>query len=183
MRNRQLFRWVVSASLLAWTAFGCGYVAAESRGASSKVAFCEVLAHPADYSGKTLTMTVRITATKEGSFLWSSNCRKLALSLQIEDEAKSDTGIQNLLKMLRLHGLSDHPVVATLTGVFLYDQEDEHHRRRSVFRASAASEIKQEGVKPANAPDTNPLRNEDRKVRNAISRRHEMASRSAPAHV
>jgi hypothetical protein len=121
-----------------------GYALAESSDAPPRVALCEVLAHPAEYSGKTMTMTARITATKEGSFLWSPSCRNLGLTLQIEDQAKSDTGIQSLLEMLRRHGLSDHPVTATLTGVFLYNQQDEYrNRRRSVFRVSAATEIKQ----------------------------------------
>lgn len=181
-QERAAETWVPSASLLVLTVFGCGYAAAETGDASSKVALCDVLAHPTDYSGKTLTMTVRITATKEGSFLWSSNCRKLGLSLQIEDEAKSDADIQNLLKVLRLHGLSGHPVVATLTGVFLYHQENEQHRRRSIFRVSAASEIKQDGVKPVSAPDVNPLRNEEQKALDS-TRRAGMALRSAAENV
>lgn len=148
MKNRELIRCVLSVSFLILTAFGCGYATAESSDATPKVALCDVLRHPADYSGKTLTMTVRITATKEGSFLWSSSCKNLGLTLQIEDQAKSDTGIQSLLEMLRQHGLSDHPVTATLTGVFLYNLQDEYrNRRRSVFRASSATEIKQAGAR------------------------------------
>ena len=170
MRNCELIRWVLSVSFLVLTVFGCCYAAAQSNDAPSKVALCDVLARPAGYSSRTLTMTVRVTATKEGSFLWSSNCKKLGLSLQIGDEAKSDAGIRNLLKMLRLHGLSDHPVVATLTGVFLYNQEDEQHRHRSVFRVSAASEIKQEGVKPASASGAESLRNDGRVARIAVLR-------------
>ena len=142
-------RWIAPVSFLFLTAVGSGYGIAEGSDAPPKVALCEVLAHPADYSGKAMTMTARITATKEGSFLWSPSCRNLGLTLQIEDQAKSDTGIQRLLEMLRQHGLSDHPVTATLTGVFLYNQQDEYrNRRRSVFRVSAASEIKQADAKP-----------------------------------
>ena len=157
MKNHELVRCILPLLLLVWAVFGCGYAAAQSSGVSSKVALCDVLAHPADYSGKTLTMTVRITATKEGRFLWSSSCRNLGLPLQIEDQAKSDMGIQGLLEMLRQHGLSDHPVAATLTGVFFYNQQDEYrNRRRSVFRVSSATDIKQAGVKSGHVDPQKP---------------------------
>jgi hypothetical protein len=108
------------------------------------VSLCDVLARPKDFSGKTLIMTVRITSTKEGSFLWSPECRKLVLHLEIDASARSQKGISDLYQALKLYGLSDHPVVATLTGVFIYDQYDEtRHRRSSVFNASAATDIKQ----------------------------------------
>lgn len=157
MKNREFIRWALSVLFLILTSFGCGYATAESSGAPPKVALCDVLGRPADYSGKTLTMTVRITATKEGSFLWNSSCKNLGLTLQIEDQAKSDTGIQGLLEMLRQHGLSDHPVTATLTGVFLYNQQDEYrNRRRSVFRASSATEIKQAGARASRVDPPKP---------------------------
>jgi len=130
------------------TVVGNGYAMAGNDDPPPRLALCDVLARPAHYSGRTMTMTVSITATKEGGFLWSSSCRNLGLTLQIEDQAKSETGIQNLLEMLRQHGLSDHPVTATLTGVFLYNQKDEYRNRpRSVFRVSSATEIKQTDAK------------------------------------
>lgn len=89
-------------------------------------------------------MTVRITSTKDGSSLWSPECRKFGLDLKIDASARSQKGISDLYQAMKLYGLSDHPVVATLTGVFIYDQYDEtRHRRRSVFTASAATDIKQ----------------------------------------
>jgi hypothetical protein len=148
MRKREWIRWIATVSFLFLLVVGSGCAIAQSKDAPAKVALCEVLAHPADYSGKTMTMTTRITSTKEGSFLWSSSCKNLGLALQIEDRAKSDAGIQSLLEMLRQHGLSDHPVTAMLTGVFLYNQQDElRNRRRSVFRVSSATEIKQADAK------------------------------------
>lgn len=133
----------VRACLFAMTIIG-GSCAAFAHGTPAKVTLCEVLARPAEYSGKTLTMTVRVTATKEGSFLWSPGCKNLQMPLQIEGQAKSNSDIQNLLEMLRLHGLSDHPVIANLTGVFLYNQHDEYHSFPwSFFRVSAATHVRQ----------------------------------------
>jgi hypothetical protein len=89
-------------------------------------------------------MTARITATKEGSFLWTPACRNLGVvSLQLEGQAESDSGLKGLQEMLRSHGLSDHPVIATLTGTFTYNQQPDEHRHRAVFRANAASDLKQ----------------------------------------
>jgi hypothetical protein len=137
--------WIVSILLLLTVV---GRVHASSP--PSEAGLCEVLAHPSSYSGKTLNITARITSTKEGSFLWDKSCRNLVVALRIGDEAKSDAGVQNLLQMLRLHGLSDHAVIATLTGVFLYDQRVENtDRSRSIFRVSAASQIKQDGSSQA----------------------------------
>ena len=107
------------------------------------VSLCEVLTRPKDFSGKTLIMTVRITSTKEGGFLWSPECKKHVLYWKIDASARSQKGILDLYQALKLYGLSDHPVVATLTGVFIYDQYDgTSHRRSSVFNASAAADIK-----------------------------------------
>jgi hypothetical protein len=157
MKKHEWMRWITLASLFFLTVIGNGYAIAENGDPPPSFALCDVLARPADYSGKTITMTVRITATKEGSFLWSSSCRNLGLTLQIEDQTKSDTGVQSLLEMLRQHGLSDHPVTATLTGVILYNQQDEYrNRRRSVFRLSSAKEIKQTGVKVGHVDPTKP---------------------------
>jgi len=157
MRKHEWMRWIATVSLLFLTVIGSDYAIAESSAASPKIALCEVLAHPADYSGKTMTITARITATKEGSFLWSPNCKNLGLTLQIEDQAKSDVGIQSLLEMLRHHGLSDHPVTAMLTGIFLYNQQDEYrNHRRSVFRVSSATEIKQADAKVGHVDSLKP---------------------------
>lgn len=102
-----------------------------------KVSLCEVLKHPADYSGKKLVLRVRITATKEGAFLSDSECAKLGIDLWTDPAVRSDPGLSALHKALR-----EQSVDATMTGVFVPDQYDEiRHRRRSVFKATSAAEI------------------------------------------
>ena len=117
---------------------------AHNNNVPTTVSLCEVLAHPTDYSGTKITMTVRIVGTKEGSFVWSPRCRDLGRPLlQVEDQSKPESGVKLLLDMLRSHGLSDHPVVATLTGVFTYEQLGmPSNRHKAVFKVSAASDIK-----------------------------------------
>lgn len=89
-------------------------------------------------------MIVRITATKEGSFLWTPGCRNLGVvSLQMEGLSESDSGMKGLQDMLRAHGLSDHPVIATLTGTFTYNSQADEHRHRAAFKANTASDLKQ----------------------------------------
>lgn len=123
---------------------GSLYAQGHSSGASRTISLCEVLAHPADHSGRTLRMTVRITATKEGSFLWTPGCRNLGVvSLRMEGQPESESGMKGLQDMLRAHGLSDHPVIATLTGTFIYNQQPEEHRHKAVFTVNAASDLKQ----------------------------------------
>ena len=137
----RLFRRLTLVAALPLLVAGSLYAQADSSSATS---LCEVLAHPVDHSGRTLRMTVRITATKEGSFLWTPRCRNLGVvSLQMEGESESESGMKALQDMLRAHGLSDHPVIATLTGTFIYNQQPDEHRHKAVFRANAASDLKQ----------------------------------------
>jgi hypothetical protein len=111
---------------------------------SVRVSLCDVLAHPKDFSEKSLIVTVRITATKEGASLWSPDCKKFGVDLLTDASAKSQPGIVALDQVLRLHGMSNHPVIATLSGIFINDEYDEfRHLHRSVFRATAATDIKQ----------------------------------------
>lgn len=115
---------------------------ATSHGADS-VSLCEVLSHPATYGGKSVIVTVRILSTKEGASLWSPDCRRLGVWLRIEPEARTGPGIAELREALAQHGLGDHPVIATLTGVFQPDHVDDvTHRKRPVFVALAAQDIK-----------------------------------------
>jgi hypothetical protein len=132
-------------------AFFCVFVLAggpcahgETNGPSVSVSLCDVIEHPRDYSGKSVVMTVRITATKEGTSLWNPSCAKDAIGMLIDAPSESGPGLLELRRAIKLHGLSDHPVIATLTGVFLYNDYDEiRHRRRSVLKVIDAAEIKQ----------------------------------------
>jgi hypothetical protein len=165
MRKREWMQLIAFAGVLFHTAFGSGYAIAEPNDAPPTIALCDVLAHPADYAGKTIALTVHITSTKEGSFLWSSRCRNHVLKLQIEDQARSNKGVQDLLEMLRQYGLSDRPVTATLIGVFLYSNQDgDGSRRRSVFRVRSATEIKQAEPKSAKMSPANTLSHESGQI-------------------
>jgi len=70
------FRRLTLAVALTLLVAGSLYAQSDTIGASRTISLCEVLAHPVDHSGRTLRLTVRITATKDGSFLWTPGCRK-----------------------------------------------------------------------------------------------------------
>ena len=57
--------------------------------------------------------------------------------------SKTGSGIAELLQALSQHGLGDHPVSATLTGVLEIDNYDEIRRvHRTVFRVISARDIR-----------------------------------------
>jgi hypothetical protein len=110
--------------------------------ASSRVSLCDVLAHPSKYAEKTITLTVRITSTKEGTSLWSPTCSKLGVRLYVDREARSESGIAALYLEMDKYDLSDRPIIATLTGVYVADYFDEiRHRNYPVFNAVSAKDI------------------------------------------
>jgi hypothetical protein len=132
-------RWLSSLIVLLPVSVGMGASDGGSNTAES-VSLCEVLSHPAAYAGKTVGVTVRVLSTKEGASLWSPECRKRGIGLYIE--AGSGPGIPELRQALSLHGLADHPVIATLVGTLDPDHFDDiAHRKRSVFKVIAAKDI------------------------------------------
>lgn len=154
MRGRNLFvlQCVSTAILLC-----CGSVVAQHPAdvAQIKLPLCEVLTHPKKYSGSNLIITARFTATKEGTDLWDNRCPGLGVDLLEDPSVDLHPDIVKLYRMLKEHGLSDHPVTATLTGQFKDDQYDAvRDRKRWVFIVVAASAIGQtkhierRGVRP-----------------------------------
>lgn len=114
-----------------------------AEGAAIKVSLCDVLKQPAHYAEKTLMMTVRITSTKEGASLWNPECSKLGVSLHVDRESQSESGIVALYREMDKYGLSDRPIIATLTGLYDVEYFDPiRHRKRTVFRATSAKDIK-----------------------------------------
>ncbi len=106
------------------------------------VQICDVLKHPSEYAGKKIVMRVRITATKEGTSLWSPTCSKLGMRLHYD--SMTGPGIEELNRELKSHGLSDRPILATLTGIFMLDYYDEIKERVvRVFNVTAATDITQ----------------------------------------
>ena len=109
-----------------------------------KLPLCEVLTHPSKYSGRSLIVTATFTATKEGIDLWDRRCPGLGVDLLENPAVDSHPDMVELYRMLKDHGMSDHPVMATVTGQFKDDQYDSvSDRRRWVFIAVAASDISQ----------------------------------------
>ena len=137
----ELFRdWSSSSSRLVFTEL-LGKLAHKSP---LKISICELLAHPSQYAGISVVMTVRITATKEGASLWDPACTKVGLRLHSDPATSSDPAMLELDRVLNEHGLSDHPVIATLTGEFRQNHYDDiRHQAKAVFNAVAASDIRQ----------------------------------------
>ena len=109
-----------------------------------EITLCQMLTAPTEYTGKKIVLTARITSTKEGANLWSPACPRIGINLHVDQEFRSAPGIPELYRALALHGLGDHPVIATLTGFLDNDYFDEiRNQHRRVFKAIAASNIRQ----------------------------------------
>ena len=105
------------------------------------VSVCDILRNPSNYVHKTLTVTARITSTKEGAYIWSPDCSKRVITLHFA--TKSGLGIADLYRELDKYGLGDHPVIATLTGVYVRDYYDDiRHVHYPVFSAIAATDVR-----------------------------------------
>lgn len=118
-------------------------VHSENIGPPVSVSLCEVIEHPTDYSGKSVVMTVRIWATKEGTSLWNPACKKYGIRMWFGVPFESKPALLELNRALSIYGLGDHPVIATLTGVFEKDNYDEIlHRHYPVLKVINAVDIK-----------------------------------------
>jgi hypothetical protein len=118
-------------------------VHSENNGPSVRVSLCDVVEHPTYYSGKSVVMTVRILATKDGTSLWNPTCKKYGIRVKFGVPFESKPGLLELHRALSIHGLGDHPVIATLTGVFENNNYDEIlHRSYPVLKIIDAIDIK-----------------------------------------
>ena len=108
-----------------------------------KVQLCEVLKHPEKYADRVLKVSARITASIESAGIWDVSCRKLEARLQVGNADRENPSILALYRELGAHGLSDHPLTASLTGVFKYYPAEQGHPCRRVFIAREAAEIRQ----------------------------------------
>jgi hypothetical protein len=88
----------------------------DAHAAISSVLFCDAFKSPDTYVGKQIRFRARITATKEGTFLWDPQCRNTFALLHYKNETQNTTSMSNLSGFLMRYGLSDHPIIATLTG-------------------------------------------------------------------
>jgi len=111
---------------------------------SPTISLCELLKAPLAYSGKVVTTKAQITRGRHVTVIWDPACRGLGADLQSADSARSNPSIIELDDTLWKHGVGDHPVIATLTGVLLPNQREEHSfllQPRLVFSASSASNV------------------------------------------
>jgi hypothetical protein len=108
------------------------------------ITFCELLKAQSKYAGKIVTTTAQITSGRHVTGIWDPACRGLGADLHTADSARSKPSIVELDETLLKHGMGDYPVIATLTGVLLPNQREEHSflpQPRLVFLVSSASSI------------------------------------------
>jgi len=96
------------------------------HGDSSAVSLCELVEHSAKYVEKSVTTTVRITATKHVTELWDPACPNLGVDLWFRQPETTSPGMLQLHEALNTFGMGDHPVIATLTGTWMGEQYREH---------------------------------------------------------
>jgi len=138
--TRSACQWITVLLFFFSATVGCRNVRA-TNAEIPKVNLCELLAHSEQYVGRTVSVTVRITATKHGTGIWDPSCMGGGADLQWHG---STPGTNQLEEALRQYGMSDHPVIATLTGTWLGKERTANsflHQPRTVFLMSDAAEI------------------------------------------
>jgi len=109
-----------------------------------RVTFCTLLADPKTYTGQALEVVARVTATKEGIDMWDPLCGKSGIDLSVDFDATNRAGFKEFEAALKEHGLSDRPVIATIRGVFVFNQYDKtRHQSRSIFTVDSVGDVHQ----------------------------------------
>jgi len=111
--------------------------------AARTLQLCKLLSNPKVHSGKVVDIQARITSVKEGSNIWDPDCPNLGAILIVDPSPDADPSIHELDRMMRLHGLSDHPVTASLVGVLKIENRRPSNRKVLVFTAQKARNIGQ----------------------------------------
>jgi hypothetical protein len=109
-----------------------------------KVSLCDLVANSKQYLGLTVTTTVRIEAFKHGTGIWDPTCRGKGSDLHFPISGRESSSVTELRSALRQTVMSDHPVIATLTGKWLGTQYYEHQfiaQPRIVFEVIEAKDI------------------------------------------
>ena len=116
---------------------------ASSERSWPRIALCEMVRSANAFAGRRAEVLARITATKEGSFLWDPGCLNRIVALDFARYAQQKPDMLDLHRALREYGLSDHTVMALLTGTLLLNQSDEFNRRKhTVFEVDEARDVK-----------------------------------------
>ncbi|SNT25434.1 hypothetical protein SAMN05421770_106109 [Granulicella rosea] len=117
----------------------------QARSNSRSVSLCELIAHSSLYTGQEVTTTARITFFKHGTALWDPECRGLGADMHSEDSEHQSQSVRELTNLVRQGGFGDHPVIATMTGIWIGQISSEHPsflpQPRTVFKVLSASNI------------------------------------------
>ena len=114
---------------------------------TKKVDLCSLIANSKSYAGKSVATVGRITATKEGIDMWDPACTNLGVDISIDFDATGRRGFGVLEQALKAHGLSSHPVIASVTGVLRWNCYDKtRHKKRTVLEVESVDEVHQATV-------------------------------------
>jgi hypothetical protein len=103
---------------------------------------CDMVTSGDSLVGKRIDVLVRITATKEGAFLWDPGCHGRVVAISFARPAQNQPDILELRRAMKDYGLSDHPVMAAVTGTLLLNRRDEVHPvLHNEFQVDAASDV------------------------------------------
>ena len=117
-------------------------IGTQAVGAALHLSLCDILNNPTAFSGSPIVVRVRIYADKENTYIWEPTCKGRGISMQVDPSAESDPGVTKLIRLVHTYPNFGHPVIATLTGTFLYDHYDEiRQERRSILSVTAASDM------------------------------------------
>jgi hypothetical protein len=134
MKNMIVGFWKnIGVLLLICILSGCFYsrcTVGAASGEATAATICAVLAAPKLYTGKPVEVVARITRTKEGIGLWNPSCGNLGIDLLIDFNETDKPGFKELEEALKVHGLSDHPVIATVQGVFTFNHYDKFRKQK-----------------------------------------------------
>jgi hypothetical protein len=82
-----------------------------------------------------------MVSTKEGGFLWDPNCRAFSVKMLFDPPEPLTPEMHRLNDLLESDGNSDHPVIATLTGVLTYGSSADKKRKIASFTITAATNV------------------------------------------
>ena len=106
-----------------------------------ETAVCQIVQTPKDYLGLRLRIRGNIYSDKENLIVWDSSCSNNPLPWYA---AKDSADLVSLRRLLKMHGTSDHPVIATLSGTLRANTPTPGihvHRFRYLFEVDGASNV------------------------------------------
>jgi hypothetical protein len=108
------------------------------------VPLCDLIKDSANYSGRNVTTTARVSAGRHVTVIWDPACRGAGATLEFEKSSESVAGVRQLEAELDKAGVGDHPLIATLSGIWVGTKRTDNGfiaQPRIVFRVTDASNI------------------------------------------